>query len=389
MHAVTPSHPTSRNERIDIIRGIAICGVLVLHFTLAYGLRDSPLGVLLPAWLLKGIALNGNYGVTMFFAVSGFLITAISLRRWGSLSKIDLPTFFVYRAVRIVPPLLPVLALIVVLGSLGLPHFSNTDDGHRLPASFFVVAVGSVVTFWHNVLIHRVGYFNYCLNVYWSLSVEEAFYFAMPLLCRGLRRPELLLGVCITLVAIGPWYRSVHSGDEILYLYGYPACFDAIALGCLAAYAAHRRPATGVPAAACRVVGGVAAATIYLTGIEGHVTWGFTVIALATATCLYGCAHAPPLARSRSALTGPLRWMGRRSYEIYLLHIVVLAAMLNALPRSGITAASRIPWMALFVVLSCLAASGLARWISEPVNSALRRRWLPRQRVRNTCVAMP
>jgi peptidoglycan/LPS O-acetylase OafA/YrhL len=372
-----------RNERIDILRGVAICGVLILHFTLGYGLKDSPLGALLPAWLLKGIALNGNYGVTMFFAVSGFLITQISLRRWGQLSAIDLRSFYVYRAARILPPLLPVLAIIVVLGSLGLPHFANSDGGHHLPASTFVVAVGSVLTFWHNVLMQKLGYFNYCLNVYWSLSVEEAFYLAMPLLCRSLRRPALLLGVCLALVAGGPWYRSTHSGDEILYLYAYPACFDAIALGCLAAYAAHHRPASGLAATVCRIGGAAMAATIYLMGIGGHVTWGFTGIALATAACLYGSAHAPAPGRWLSALTRPLRWMGRRSYEIYLLHIVVLAAMLDALPRSAITPATRLPWMALFVALACIVAAGMARWIAEPANGALRHRWLARERARS------
>ncbi|MEO4007741.1 acyltransferase family protein, partial [Chromobacterium piscinae] len=156
-----------RNQRIDCLRGLAIGCVLLLHFMLAYGLKDSLLGSLLSASLLGALARNGNYGVTMFFVVSGFLIVSQSLRRWGSLPAIDIRAFYVQRFARIMPLLLPTLALIVALGSLGLPHFSNTDGGHHLPASYFGVAAGSVLTFWHNLLMQSVGYFNYCLNVYW------------------------------------------------------------------------------------------------------------------------------------------------------------------------------------------------------------------------------
>lgn len=156
-----------------MLRGTAILCVLVLRFALAYGLKDSPLGELLPPWLLRGISWNGNYGVTMLFATSGFLITSNALGRWGELHHIDARTFYVLRMARIMPALLLALAVIVALGAMGLHYFANTDDGHHLPTSHFVLGAGSVLTFWHNVLMQSTGYFNYCLNVYWSLSVEE------------------------------------------------------------------------------------------------------------------------------------------------------------------------------------------------------------------------
>ncbi len=189
---VVPHHPASRNLRIDFLRGIAILGVLMLHFSLAYGLKDSPLGTLLPRWLLTGLFRNGNYGVTIFFVISGYLITSNSLQRWGQLHHIDLKSFYLLRFARIMPSLVLALAIIVTLGCLNLPFFSNSDDGHNFPASYFVIAAGSVLSFWHNVLMQSTGYFNYCLNIYWSLSVEEVFYLAMPLLCLSLRRRWML-----------------------------------------------------------------------------------------------------------------------------------------------------------------------------------------------------
>jgi len=230
----------ARDARVDGLRGAAILGVLVLHFTLGCGLRDSPLGTWLPRWLLGGLTLNGNYGVTMFFVVSGYLITSNSLRRWGDLHRIDARAFYASRAARILPPLGVVLAVIVALGCLGVPYFTNGDDGHDFPASYFIVAAGSVLTFRHNVLMQSAGYFNYCLNVYWSLSVEEVFYLALPLLCLGTRDSRVLLAAALVLVACGPMYRYAHADNDLYYLYGYPACFDAIAMGCAAAVVARR-----------------------------------------------------------------------------------------------------------------------------------------------------
>lgn len=373
---------TDRDARVDGLRGVAIVGVLVLHFTLGYGLRDSPLGTLLPRWLLGGLTLNGNYGVTMFFVVSGYLITGNALRRWGDLGRIDLRAFYVRRFARILPPLLPVLAIIVALGCLGLPYFSNSDDTHDLPASYFVIAVGSILTFWHNVLMQSAGYFNYCLNVYWSLSVEEAFYLAMPVLCLLARDRRVLLAVALAAIVAGPLYRYAHADNDIYYLYGYPACFDAIAMGCLVAVAARRVAIPGARAAWLRAGSMAAMAVVYVIGWGEHVVFGFTGMALAAAIYLLAGANAGAMPARALAWTRPLRWMGRHSYEIYLTHIVVLAAMLNLVDRKALSYAARLPWMALFLALACVAGALMARYVAEPANAAIRRRFARGEGVR-------
>ena len=369
----------SRNPRIDSLRGVAISCVLLLHFALAYGVKDSPLGDLLPPWLLKGLVWNGNYGVTMFFVVSGFLITSHSLQRWGSLGAMDIGAFYVFRFARIAPPLALALAIIVALGCLGLPHFANTDGGHHLPASYFLIAAGSVLTFWHNLLMQQVGYFNYCLNVYWSLSVEETFYLALPLLGALLRRPGWLAAACLSLLIAGPVYRGWHLDNEIDYLYGYLACFDAIAIGCLAAFAAPWLRLSAAQAGWLRLAGAAALAWIYLRGIAGHQALGFTGVALASAAFLLGAAHAPQPQGWPERLSRPLRWLGRHSYEIYLFHIIVLAGLRNLLPRAEVGYWSRLPLFFAFVAASALAAHLVARHLSEPMNLAIRQRWLRRR----------
>lgn len=369
---------SSRNARVDFLRGIAIVGVLLLHFTLAYGMVNSPLGDLLPRWLLRGLVLNGNFGVTIFFAISGFLITSNSLRRWGELRHIDLRSFYVMRLARIMPPLLLALAIIVALGCLELPFFTNGDDHHDFPATFFVIAAGSVLTFWHNVLMQTIGYFNYCLNIYWSLSVEEVFYLAMPILCLCVRRTWLLACVCGAAVLIGPMYRYVHQSNELFFMYGYAACFDAIAIGCLTALVARRFRVAGTAARAWRIAGALTIMVVYLRGIGGNEVLGFTLIALGSAAFLFGAA-----ADARPGLTGgrgfgALRWMGRHSYEIYLFHIIVLGLMRNAIDKAHLSYAARLPWFVLFIGLTAALAALVARYVAQPSNEALRRRFLTR-----------
>ncbi|MFP3711782.1 acyltransferase, partial [Paraburkholderia sp. SIMBA_009] len=70
---------------------------------------------------VHAVVRNGNYGVTMFFAISGYLITSNARRRWGSLGAIDVRTFYISRIARIVPCLLLLLALVNALAAAGVP----------------------------------------------------------------------------------------------------------------------------------------------------------------------------------------------------------------------------------------------------------------------------
>ena len=370
----------TRNNHIDALRGAAILCVLVLHFALAYGLKNSPLGVL-PTWLLKA-AYQGNYGVTMFFVISGYLITSTSLRRWGDLARIDLAAFYVYRIARLLPALLLALSIIVLLGVLDVPFFANSDGGKDLPASYFVIAIASVLTFWHNVLMQSAGYFNYCLNVYWSLSVEEMFYLLLPLSCRVLRQRHWTMLLCGAAIVAGPIYRSLHADNEIYFMYGYAACFDAIAIGCLTALLTQQWQPGARAGRFLRWTAGLALAALYVRGIGGHEMFGFTWIAVAGAAFIVGATAPPAAGRGRS---GPLQWLGRHSYELYLFHIIVLAGMRNVVDKAGLGYAERLPWLALFLAATALAAALVARYVSDPANAALRRRFRGAATAAPTC----
>ena len=362
---------SARNARIDVLRGIAILLVMLLHFSLTYRLSQSPLSDWLGTRFVRALIVNGNYAVTMFFAVSGFLITSNSLHRSGTLGAIDMRQFYAYRFARIMPPLLLALCVIVTLGLAGVASFGNRVHGQDLPPSFFGIAVLSVLTFWHNLLMQSVGYFNYCLNIYWSLSIEEVFYLMFPLAAVLLRRAPIFIALCAVLVVVGPVYRSLHADNELYFMYGYGACFDAIAMGCIAALL---RPRISPPLPAANAISVVAAAALvaaYLCGIDGHEAFGFSAIALATSLLLLTAPQREP-----SRLSAPLRWAGRHSYELYLFHIVVLALMRDIVPRDALPVVAKLPALLGFVAVSCMLAALVARYWSEPANRLLRQPWL-------------
>lgn len=365
----------ARNASIDLLRGVAILLVLLLHYSLSYRLSKSPLADWFGVAAVRAVVNNGNYGVTMFFVVSGYLITSNTLRRFGSLAAIDVRAFYVMRAARILPPLLLAVSVIVTLGLLDVPMFGNTDGGKKLPASFYFLAVGSVLTFTHNLLMQSVGYFNYCLNIYWSLSVEEVFYLAFPLLCVLARRRVLVVAMCLCALIIGPIYRHVHADDELFFMVGYAACFDAIAFGCLAALLASvKRP----PPLAARwggVVAALALAASYLSGIHGHEGFGFTAVAASSAVLVWCASASNGTGWAEARWLAPLRWAGRHSYELYLFHIIVLAAMRELVPRAQMGVDWKLPGLLLFIATSTGVAALVARYFSEPINAALRARF--------------
>ncbi|MBN3819298.1 acyltransferase, partial [Paraburkholderia sp. Se-20369] len=268
-----------RNPRIDLLRGVSILLVLLHHFNIPYALRDTALSRAVGWDAVHAVVRNGNYGVTMFFVISGYLITSNARRRWGSLAAIDARAFYVSRVARIVPCLLLLLALVNGLAAAGVPIFANHAP-LGVPVSYWLVNLASL-TFWMNVLIGVYGWVNYALGVLWSLSVEEVFYLSFPLLCIALRRDARLLAFWALVIAIGPVYRFTHAGDEGGFLYAYLACFDGIAIGCCTALLADRPGwrTLARPAVQCLAVAAMAVLYVAWPIAQSHVA-GVTAMAL-------------------------------------------------------------------------------------------------------------
>ena len=377
---------------IDLLRGLCIVAVVLHHINLRIHFRDSSLGQLLGPAANRVLFWNGYYGVRMFFVISGFLITSWSLKRWSKLSHLNVRQFYKMRFARIMPCLAGLLLVLVLLDRLGVPRFVvNTQHTSLARASI------AALTFHVNWLEAKTGYLPASWDVLWSLSVEEIFYVVFPLMCTLLRKQTLLVGMLICFVLMGPFVR-VHTQNELWADYGYLACMDGIAFGCLAAMVAARIRLNKKTNLAFTITGaflcllitvfrGIAVKfAFYKAGLDVTVLEiGSALLLIALQQNAEGHTESKPISiksarelslrRIGEALyrsTASLRWFGRNSYEVYLMHMFAIWPMVGLFFYFHQSIHLAPLWF-----LGTLALAGglgylVARFYSEPLNDRLR-----------------
>ena len=365
-----------RNYKIDILRGVSILLVLIHHFNIPYKLHDTFLGIPIGSESLSTlIARNGNYGVTMFFVISGFLITQHTLQRSGSLAQIKLKDFYIRRIARIMPCLVLLVAMVSVLGSLGLQPFINqSPNGVEVS---YAVTVLSALSFWMNLLIIEYGWVNYALGVLWSLSVEEVFYLAFPVLCLALGRGKGFIIFLLVVIAYAPYFRALHFGEESgAYLYHYFSSFDGIAIGCLTAmYAQHFKGAIYNQKMIVAATALLMTALYFYAPIKEVSTWGISVFALLTALLIL-CFTQDLKVKPISYTARSLVWIGQRSYEMYLFHLIVLGLMKVVYFPKDTLAAEKLMLLPVYFITVFILSWAIEKYYSTPLNLKIRQSWI-------------
>lgn len=372
--------PVKRNQRympgLDGLRAIAVLAVIVFHL----GFDWAPGGLL---------------GVGIFFTLSGYLITDILLAQLAARGRIDLGRFWLARARRLLPALFVMLAIVVAW---------VTVFGPAQPDQFRKAVVSAVfyVNNWEQILAD-VSYFARFapegpLNHLWSLSVEEQFYILWPfLLLGGVKlvhetplpsgvRPRLALitigGAVASSILMAVLYHP--SLDPSRVYYGTDTRAGGLLFGAaLAMVWPSRRLSRRIAPQARNLLDGlgvlgllVIALMIWRTSELSPFLYrgGFVVLSLATVLVLMPLTH--PACRLGTWLgVRPLRWVGVRSYGIYLWQtpIIVLTSPAGKHADSALGKALQ--------VAAIFAISALSwRFLEEPIRHGAIGRFFARRR---------
>ncbi len=369
--------PVKRNQRympgLDGLRAIAVLAVIAFH--LGFG------------W-----APGGLLGVGIFFTLSGYLITDILLSQLSRRGHIRLGRFWLARARRLLPALFVMLVVVVAW---------VTIFGPAQPQQFrdAVVASALYVSNWQ-LIFGDVSYFARFappgpLNHLWSLAIEEQFYIVWPfLLLIGVKlvretelpsgvRPRLAvvtLGLAIaSAILMAALYRP--SLDPSRVYYGTDTRASELLFGAaLAMVWPSRKLSPRIGAGARNTldalgVAGLLAIALMIWQTDQYSSFlyrgGFVLLSIATVLVLAALAH--PASRLGPILGWkPLRWVGVRSYGIYLWHFPIIV-----LTTPGGIANGAEPLRELLQFAAILGISALSwRYVEEPVrHGALGRLW--------------
>jgi peptidoglycan/LPS O-acetylase OafA/YrhL len=395
--------PTRPGQRympgLDGLRAVAVLAVIAFHEQFSW-------------------APGGLLGVGVFFTLSGYLITGLLLSQWAADSRLHLRDFWLARARRLLPALFVMLAVVTAWVTIA--------DRSRLPSLRGAVAAAATYTSNWYAIVQQQSYFARFappgpLDHLWSLAVEEQFYLIWPVLLllglfflRGRRTSAVAwlmlptLGLAAASAAVmavlyqpGPDPTRVYEGTDTR------AAGLLIGAALAMFLAARRRPLTTVPAAPGHPAsaeltagqqtparpgpppaapGRVGRILLDVAGFAGLAGIGLMVwrvgqyspflyrgglVVLSVATVAVVAAVACPGTLVGAALGWrPLRWIGARSYGIYLWHypVIVLTTPANA--------GESLPRAAAQIAASVVIAALSWRFIEEPVrHGAIGRAW--------------
>ncbi|SDQ44263.1 acyltransferase family protein [Microbacterium sp. cf332] len=356
----SPPLPRARIAGVDGLRAIAVALVVVYH--------------LFPGSVLQ----SGYVGVDVFFVISGFLITTLLLRERARTGRIRLRRFWSRRARR----LLPALAVVVTV-SASLAWLVGGD----VLVNMGLQVLGAA-TFSYNwvSMADGGGYFSAAdpeiFRNLWSLAVEEQFYVVWPLLLPLFlllpgRRSRAAVALALAAASAAGAFLAVGSGADLTRVYfGTDTHAFGLLIGVAVAFGLHglvvRRasvagvgPVWGLITGSLATVGIVLAASL---GGGGSIAFPATsVLASALTAVVLMVAAWPGSWFGRALDVAPLRWIGERSYAIYLWHwplLVLLSFHLTAAgPEAGVAVGAGLGVAGASVALAAVSY----RFIEQPV----------------------
>jgi peptidoglycan/LPS O-acetylase OafA/YrhL/lysophospholipase L1-like esterase len=350
------------------------------------GLRAIAVGAVVAYHVGLGWAQGGLLGVGVFFTLSGYLITDLLLGQQETADKLQLADFWRRRARRLLPALFVMLAVVTAWVTL--------LDRSQLPAirGAVVASVGYVSNWW--LIAQHSSYFAQFgppspLGHLWSLAVEEQFYLIWPwLLWLGLRlrrrhsgtdarlAAATLLLAAASAVTMALLYRPGYDPTRVYE--GTDTRAFALLIGSALAFVWPSRHLRGEITESARWVldgAGIAglvvfAVLVWRTSEYSAFLYHGGMVLLALGTALMVASTASPASRFGQILgRQPLRWLGVRSYGIYLWHFPIIVLTTPADGRDTLARGA----LQVAASIGCAALSW--RYLEEPIRHGALRRW--------------
>ena len=350
------------------------------------GLRAIAVGAVVAYHVGLGWAQGGLLGVGVFFTLSGYLITDLLLGQQEITDKLQLTDFWLRRARRLLPALFVMLAVVTAWVTL--------LDRSQLPAiRGAVVASAGYVSNWWLIAQHSSYFAQFGppspLGHLWSLAVEEQFYLIWPwLLWLGLRlrrkhpgtdtrlAAATLLLAAASAVTMALLYRPGYDPTRVYE--GTDTRAFALLIGSALAFVWPSRHLRGEITEGARwVLDGagfaglvVFAVLVWRTSEYSAFLYRGGMVLLALGTALMVASTASPASRFGQILgRQPLRWLGVRSYGIYLWHFPIIVLTTPADGRDTLARGA----LQVAATIGCAALSW--RYLEEPIRHGALRRW--------------
>ena len=309
--------------------------------------------------------IDGFVGVTVFFCLSGYLVTTVLVRQLQT-GTIDVRAFYRRRAARLFPGLLTVVSATIVVLLIGRKDLSI---GQVLAPAGASVTYTTSIFDWTDHVFATKDYFNYT----WSLSVEEQFYLLWPLALLWAYRhnPRLFAALIVSLIGVTS-ALDLYLGLSRKVQYDQHEYFgsDTNALPVLVGSLLAIVVLNGWVSQALRRLAPCALLGLALLPVLAYrndtYSPSLVIVAGTGLSCviLVGVVTRPRSAAGSLLASAPLRWLGERSYSIYLWNVL---ARIAALKVFGHTAAGDVAWIAMFVVMS----EASFRFVERPLRAKL------------------
>lgn len=351
---------------LDGLRAISVLAVIAYHLNMNW-------------------ARGGLIGVGIFFVISGYLITDQIINQWERYGRLNLVDFWIRRARRLLPAMIVMLLVVAFWLFIIEPARWNSLKGD------FISSLLYINNWW--LIFHDVSYFESFgppspIGHLWSLSIEEQFYILWPLvLLIGLKsvrqRGKLLAWIlaCAGVSAVAMALIYVPGTDPSRVYYGTDTRMFALLIGAALAVAwpsqKLKDKVTAPSQLKMDILGGVGLlmlmALIYRMNEFDALLYngGFLFISILTAIVIAVLAH-PASRLGRIMGCKPLRWIGVRSYSLYIWHypVIILTS------PEGNPDNSSVLYIIIQLIVSFLLAALSYKVVEEPLRrGSLREFW--------------